>query len=75
MQHQPFINMNKPGKLRRDYNAAAQYKKCFSNNLLAVADLANKLIGTIAKLWERPIFLTARIAVYVIVRSLRFLKG
>ena len=60
-QH-PVLNPNKPGKIRRVCNAASKYKAvCLNDKLLAGPDLLHGLIGTIFRLHEEPIALTADI--------------
>ena len=58
----PVLNPNKPGKVRRVCNAASKYKEvCLNDKLLAGPDLLHGLIGTIFRLREGPIALTADI--------------
>ena len=55
-------NPNKPCKVRRDCNAASEYKEvCLNSKLLAGPDLLHGLIGTIFRFLEGPIALTADI--------------
>ena len=63
LPHHPVLNPNKPGKVRRDCNAASKYKLvCLNDKLLAGPDLLHGLIGTIFRFHERPVALTADIA-------------
>ena len=62
LPHHPVLNPNKPGKVRRDCNAASKYKEvCLNDKLLAGPDLLHGLIGTIFRFGEGPIDLTADI--------------
>ena len=62
LPHHPVLNPNKPGKVRRDCNAAAKYKDiCLNDKLLAGPDLLHGLIGTIFRFREEPIALIADI--------------
>ena len=62
LPHQPILNPNKPGKVRRVCNAVAKYKDvCLNNKLLAGPDLLHGVIGTIFRFREGPIALTADI--------------
>ena len=62
LPHRPVLNPNKPGKVRCVCNAASKYKEiCLNDKLLAGPDLLHGLIGTIFKLREEPIALTADI--------------
>ena len=62
MPHQPVLNPNKPGKVSRVCNAAANYKDiCLNDKLLAGPDLLHGLTGTIFRFREGPIVLTADI--------------
>ena len=62
MTHHPVLNPNKPGKVRRVCNAAAKYKDiCLNDKLLAGPDLLHGLIGTMFRVREGPIDLTADI--------------
>ena len=62
LPHHPLLNSNKPGKVRRVYNAAAKYKYiCLNDKLLAKPDILHGLIGTLFRFREGPIALTADI--------------
>ena len=62
LPHQPVLNPNKPGKVRRVCNAASKYKEvCLNDKLLAGPDMLHGLIGTIFRFREGPIALTADI--------------
>ena len=62
LPHHPVLNPNKPGKVCRVCNAAANYKDvCLNDKLLAGLDLLHGLIGTIIRFREGPIALTADI--------------
>ena len=62
LPHQPVLNPNKPGKVRRVCNAASKYKEvCLNDKLLAGLDLLQSLNGTIFRFLEGPIALTAEI--------------
>ena len=62
LPHDPVLNPNKPGKVRRVCNAASKYKEiCLNDKLLAGPYLLHGLIGTIFRFREGPIALTADI--------------
>ena len=62
MPHHPVLNTNKPRKVRRVCNAASKYKEvCLNDKLLAGPDLLHGMIGTIFRLREGPVALTADI--------------
>jgi hypothetical protein len=82
LPHHPVINPNKPEKVRRVCNAAAQYAGTSLNqNLLIGPDLLRSLFGVVFRFREGPIALTADIeAMFLQVevkdddqRALRFL--
>ena len=62
LPNHPLLNPNKPGEVRRVCNAASKYKTvCLNDKLLAGLDLLHGLVGTIFRLREGPIALTADI--------------
>ena len=62
LPHHPVLNPNRPGKVRRVYNAGSKYKEvCQYDKLLAGPNPLHGLIGTIFRFREGPIALTADI--------------
>ena len=62
LPHHPVLTTNKPGKVRRVCNAASKYKEvCLNDKLIAGPDLLHGLVGTIFRVREGTIALTADI--------------
>ena len=60
-QH-PFENPNKPGKVRRDADAASKYRgRSLNTNLLTSTDLLNCLLGVPMRFHENPVAVLADI--------------
>ena len=59
LPHHPVLSSNKPGKVRRDCNAAAKKDICINDKFIAGPDLLHGLIVTIFRFREGAIALTA----------------
>ena len=62
LPHHPVENPNKPGKVRRDANAAPKFRgQSLNTNLLTGPDLLNGLLGVLMRFRENQIAVLADI--------------
>ena len=56
LPHDPVVNPNKPGKVRRVANAAAKFRgQSLNSNLITGPDLLNNLVGILLRFRENPV--------------------
>ena len=55
LPHHWVVNPNKPGKVRREANAASKFGGQSLNNLITRPDLLNNLVGILLRFSEDPV--------------------